>query len=167
MNTQPNTTSINSANTTPLNTNTSNQKVTYTAGETITLNNLEITVNDISVKDKISERYWSYSPKDGCKYLVADITIKNIGESPEEFLPISGGRLKVKVVYQERYDYVSTNLITHDDDLHMTYLNPLTSKAGIIVFEIPDEVIDSPEEIALQFYIYGSGSKIFSYKIVE
>ncbi|MCH5203097.1 MAG: DUF4352 domain-containing protein [Oscillospiraceae bacterium] len=130
---------------------------TYYIGETVNIDDWEITVNSVEIADKINNKTYGtvttyFSPEEGSKYVVFSISVKNTGTEVSTFLPSFsvGDTVTTKVEYKE-YSFKSTNLLGHSDDLHMTSLNPLSSKTGIVAFEIADEVINDFDEIRLVF----------------
>lgn len=134
------------------------EETLYNIGDTVYIDDWEITVNSVEVTDKISNKTYGtvetyFSPDEGNKYVVFNVTIKNLSTDSSTFLPIAaiGDYVKVKVQYGE-YDFSSTNLIGHSDELHQTGLNPLSTKTGILAFDIADEVVDDFDALRLVFY---------------
>ncbi len=57
----------------------------------------------------------------------------------------------VNMIFSGSYTYSSSNLLGYDDDLHDTFLNPLTKKEGVIAFEVPKRVeTDSNASLEVQ-----------------
>lgn len=130
----------------------------YNIGDTVYIDDWEITVSSVEVTDKISNKTYGtletfFSPEEGNKYIVFDVTIKNLSTDSSTFLPIAaiGDYVKVKIQYGE-YDFSSTNLIGHSDELHQTGLNPLSTKTGILAFDIAEEVVNDFDALNLVFY---------------
>lgn len=147
--------------------NDENKSKKYSVGDTATINDFEITVDSIEVTDKIdSGNYTYFSPKDeGSKYLVVNATVKNIASESQEFLPvvITNNDVSVKIQYND-YEFNSSNLLGFSDDLHMTSLNPLSSKTGVIAFEIADEALESIDEFEL---VFSSGKEKYSFALEQ
>lgn len=129
-------------------------------GDTITVDNWEIALNSVEIKDKIIKDeydfgYYTYfSPEDGNKYLVANVTVKNTGKKSNTFMPSFnlGSNVGAKIIFQKTYTMKASDLLGLRDDLHDTNLNPLASKTGIIVFEVSDDVSNSLQDAKLVFY---------------
>lgn len=157
-------TPANSNNTTPSSQTSSSETVSESStsseevaqihkpGETVKLGNWEITVNSAEAVDKIDGNYnTAFKPSEGNKYVVINTTVKNVDTNSDTFLPsISMSKdVKVKVHYGE-YEFSSTSLLAHNDDLHDTTLNPLSSKTGIIVFSVVSNIA-VPENLNVTF----------------
>lgn len=133
-------------------------ETTYKIGDTVNIDDWEITVNSVEVADKITNKTYGtvetyFSPDEGNKYIVFNMTIKNLSTDSNSFLSFAtlGDHVKVKIEYQE-YEFNSTNLMGHDDELHMTTLNPLSSKTGILAFSIAEEVVNNFDALKLVLY---------------
>lgn len=129
------------------------------------LGNWKITITDTEILDIISmDEVFTFSPDDENKYLKVNCTITNNGTKSETFLPFlaTDDETTVKLLYQEKYEFISSDLIGYRDDLHDATLNPLSTETGCIVFEIPDSVSSSSEELII---IFSSGNKNINFKI--
>ncbi|MDE6579940.1 MAG: DUF4352 domain-containing protein [Ruminiclostridium sp.] len=128
----------------------------YSLGDTIEIGNFQITANSVEVTDRVASpisETVGFKPEDGSKYVVIDTTVKNIGTDNNTFLPVVGTVKKdisVKLVFGD-YEFKSTNLLGHSDDLHTTSLNPLSSKTGFIAFQVADEVAQDLSDVKLVF----------------
>ena len=135
-----------------------NKETLYNIGDTVNIDDWEITVNSVEALDKVPNKIYGtvetyFSPEEGNKYVVFNVTVKNIATDSSTFLPIAalGDYVKVKVEYQG-YEFASTNLLGHADELHQSGLNPLSSKTGILAFDIADEVVNNFDALKLVFY---------------
>lgn len=121
----------------------------YNVGDTVTINDIEFTLNSVEVTDKIENGdYMYFAPdEDGSQYIVINATVKNIASDSKEFLPIISTRkdISVKIQYKD-YELNASNLMGHSDQLCSTVLNPLSSKTGIIAFEAASEFTDAIDE---------------------
>lgn len=122
---------------------------TYEVGETVTLNDFEITVDSWEATKKISSNaYVSFNADEGSTFIVVSLTIKNVGTSANILIstyPINRNDAKAKIYYQDEYEYTGTNLLGYDGDLHDKQQNPLESKTGVLVFSLPDEAAESED----------------------
>lgn len=129
------------------------------------LKDWSVTVTNVEIVDKIQQgEYFSFNPAEGHKYLRVDCTVTNNGTDAGRFLSTiaAAGHATAKILYQDTYEYSSTNLLGCTEELHDTSFNPLSTKEGIIAFEIPDSVASSDEELILVFKM---GRKEIRYKI--
>lgn len=125
---------------------------THSTGDTVTIDTWEITLNSVEVLEQIDNTYGYFSPEDGSKYVVANVTVKNTGTQSETFLPAIylGDDVKAKITYLD-YEFSSSQLLGYQDDLHSATLNPLSSKTGIIAFEIADEAVSANDLVLTLF----------------
>lgn len=124
-----------------------------------------ITVTNTEVTDRIKENdYAGFTPEDGSKYLAVEISVTNNGKSASTFLPSfgMGDSISAKVLYQNDYEFSSTNLLGYSKELHNSTINPLSTKTGIVAFEIPDSVASSEDELIL---VISAGKKNLQIKI--
>lgn len=126
----------------------------------------EITVNDFSYKNSISVGLLrEYRSEDGSKYCVINLTVKNIGKEAATFLPyISWGDEAVAKIKWKDYEYIRSELLFVNDTLSSETLNPLVSTTGDIVFELPDEIIESDTPPVL---VITAGGKKFTCELVK
>ena len=119
----------------------------------------------IKLTDTIKQSdYFGFKPEDGNKYLTVDITVVNNGKNASKFLPSfgMGDDISAKLLYQSDYEFSATNLLGYDKELHDSTVNPLSTKSGIVAFEIPDSVASSDEELIL---VISAGKKNLQFKI--
>lgn len=124
-----------------------------------------ITVTDAQIVDSISSDYMVFSPnEEGNKFIQVYAIAENNGKQAGNFLPSfgMGDDVNAKVLYSDGYEFSATNLLGYDNDLHDSNINPLSSQTGEIVFEIPNTVADSTDELLIQF---SSGNDKIKFKI--
>lgn len=127
-----------------------------------TVGNWEITVNDFSYTNSISAGVLhEYRSEENSKYCVVNITVKNIGQEMATFFPIVyyGNTTIAKIKWND-LEYTRSGLMFSKDNLSSEDLNPLVSTSGDVVFELPNEIIDSDTSPILVFS-YGSDSLSF------
>lgn len=111
-----------------------------------------ITVTNVEVTDYIKENdYLGFTPEDGNKYLTVEISVTNNGKNAARFLPSfgMGDDIAAKILYQNDYEFSASNLLGYSNELHDSTINPLSSKTGVVAFEIPDTVASSEDELLL------------------
>ena len=134
------------------------EETLYNIGDTISIDDWEITVNSVEVTDKISNKTYGaietyFSPDEGNKYVVFNMTVKNISTDSSTFLPyVSLDGIRVKIEYGN-YEFSASNLMGYDDDLHSTSLNPLSTATGIVAFDIVEDVVkNNLDDLKLVIY---------------
>lgn len=126
----------------------------YALGNSADLKDWSINVTDVKIVDSIAGSLGSFSPKEeGNTYVQVFVTVKNTGKTADSFLPsfCIGDDVNAKVLYSDGYEFTASNLLGYTNDLHDSTINPLSSKTGEIVYEIPSEVVNSEEPLLLQF----------------
>ena len=126
----------------------------YALGNSADLKDWSINVTDVKIVDSIAGSLGSFSPKeDGNTYVQVFVTVENTGKTADSFLPsfCIGDDVNAKVLYSDGYEFTASNLLGYTNDLHDSTINPLSSKTGEIVYEIPSEVVNSEEPLLLQF----------------
>lgn len=141
--------------------------IPYALGNSAELKDWSINVTDVKIVDSIAGSLGSFSPKEeGNTYLQVFVTVDNIGKTADSFLPsfAIGDDIIAKVLYSDGYEFTASNLLGYTNDLHDSSINPLSSKTGEIVYEIPSQVADSEEALLLQFSS-GNESVTFNLRI--
>ncbi len=137
----------------------------FQIGDSASLKDWNINVTDSKIVDSIAADYGSFRPKEeGNKYIQVFVTVDNAGKQSENFLPSVniGNVVRAKVLYGDGYEFSASNLLTYSNDLHDSVINPLSSRTGEIIFEIPSSVAESEDELIIQF---SSGSDAIKFKI--
>ncbi len=117
-------------------------------------NHFEVTAKEIAVKKSVQAGYDSLDPEEGAKYVVINVTAKNI--SNESKTLITSGKL----LLGEGADQIE---LLHDESIladgYGTFLdsvNPKLSKSTKIVYKIPAEYADK----TMVWDAFGSGKYI-------
>lgn len=134
-------------------------------GKESQLGDWKIKLEKIKITKEIKQNdYFNFQADEGNQYLCVYLTIKNTAKDSATFLPSFSIKEAPhsKIMYQNEYEFTATQLLGLEKDLHDSSLNPLSSKKGLIAFEIPDEVISSEEEL---LFILEEGEKEVKYKI--
>ena len=123
-------------------------------GTKSSLGDWNITIDSFEWTDSIAADYaGSFKPDDGNQFAVVHTTVYNAGKSADIFLPSysSGADVKTKVLYGDGYEFSSSSLLGYSRDLHDTHVNPLSTTSGVIVFEIPNSVVDDSGDLFIEF----------------
>lgn len=123
-------------------------------GDSAVLGDWEICLSDFYYADKINQSSYIYfSPDEGNQYAVVAVHVTNNGSAADTFLPSfhRNTDVQAKVYYADEYEYSATNLLGVSEDLHDSSMNPLTSKDGIIVFSVPDTVVNGEDSLSITF----------------
>lgn len=123
-------------------------------GDTGILDIWSISVTDTEVTESIrTGKHTSFNADEGNQFFIVYLSIANNGKQASSFLPSLQlyNDVSVKILYLNEYEYSSSNLLGYDDDLHSAFMNPLTSRSGLIAFKLPDFVISSDDELILEF----------------
>lgn len=128
----------------------------YQTGDSASLQDWTISVTDAQIVDSISSGYVSFTPKEeGNKFIQVFVTVNNEGKQADSFLPTinTGHQVSAKILYADGYEFSSTNLLGYSNELHDSTINPLSSRTGEIVFEIPGTVAEAEDELLIQFLL--------------
>lgn len=108
-------------------------------GEVLTTEYFEVTVNEISIKDRVStgNQFADLKKEEGIRYLILNTTFKNIDS---ESRMLSDGEILINYNGKD-FNYDKSETIMLDGwGLMMDQLNPLTSKNTKLVYKIPAEL---------------------------
>ena len=72
--------------------------------------------------------------------------VRNTSTRADRFI----GSIIPRVVFDGEFIYRPVQLMGHPDSLHGVSINPLSTRTGIVVFRIPDEVITSGRPLVFQ-----------------
>lgn len=130
----------------------------YSMGEKVVLKDWEISVTEARIVESISLGFGSYSPdQSGDKYLQVFVTVTNNGKKADYFMPLIVTRndINAKLCYGDGYEFSSTVLPGYENDMHSDVINPLSSRTGEIVFQIPESVASDSGELLIEFRCAG------------
>lgn len=149
----------------PEETESKEEEVVHSIGESVVLNDWEIAITDVKVVESVSSDYMIYEPKEeGNKFAQLFVTVQNKGKESDRFLPSFGYNddVFVKLYYGDGYEFSATQLLGYDNDLHDSTINPLSSQSGEVAFEIPESVASASDEVIIKFI---AGEDSISFKI--
>lgn len=123
-------------------------------GKKGTAGDWKIGVKSVSVKTKINNgKYRQYKPGKGKSFVVVSLSAKNNGKKMTEFLPRVGlvdKAVTATLIYQDKYEYSPTELLSYDKDLTTKKIQPLATESGIIAFEVPKKVAKQKKKMKLK-----------------
>ena len=124
---------------------TEGKEAALQAGEPVILGNWEITYQYGQIVKSFDEGMFRYTAKDGCQYVRAEITVKNIGSKEETFLPLVyriGEDPVVKIEDEAgKNSFDCVHAINDSRCLNSTQLQAGESKQGELIFEVPDRIL--------------------------
>lgn len=149
------TNSTTEATATPAPTNTPAPKETTVAlGKKAKIGDWNVCVKKVSVTQKIQNgKYRYFKPSKGNSYVLFSLSARNNGKKNETFLPSVGLANKMNsaiLYYKDEYEYKPTQLLSYDKDLLTKKIQPLTTKSGVIAFEVPKKVAKAKKQLKLK-----------------
>ena len=131
----------------------------YKIGDTAILGDWEITVTSAEFMSEISDNSYEYftsafHPEEGNVFTVVSVTVKNQGQEADTFLPSYpiGNQVSARLKYDNgNYEFNATNLLGYEKDIHDEFLNPLSSKEGIIAFDVVKSASEDDKSLSIEF----------------
>lgn len=128
-------------------------------GESVVLDQFQITLRSCKVVKSFRSGMFEYTAKEGNQFVIGDFAVTNRGFEKDEFLPTMVFREVVplvKVADSKRENFYNyANSIGISGAIASKYLDPGESVEGKVYFEVPDEVAlgAEPYSIALTYGI--------------
>ena len=122
-------------------------------GSKTSIGEWEIKVKKAEVKSDIDNGMYVFEPSKGSKYVCITATVRNNGKKEGTFIPTVGYANKdifATLYYQDKYEYKCVDLINYKKDLCDLKIQPLTSKTGIIAFDVPKKVAKKKGNLTLK-----------------
>lgn len=137
---------------------------TVPIGQVATLNNWNITVDEVQIMQSVPDDYVKFDADEGNQYLLISVSVSNEGKEADTFLKSFGlsDDVSTLVIYGDGYEFSPTHLLGYSKSIIDDSINPLSSKSGDIAFEIPDSVANTTDELILQFT---AGNSALHFKI--
>ena len=114
----------------------------------------KFTVSKATTKKVIKKSdTWGFQPDKGNTYVVINLKVKNNGEEGAAFLPRIGYEstmMTAKLLFKDKYEYQPTELMGYDKDMCSISINPLATKKGILVFEVPKKIAKNLKKMKLR-----------------
>lgn len=134
-------------------------------GDKGTIDSWKVTVKKAEVKSQIRNgKYYVFKPEKGSKFICVTASVTNKGKEEATFLPRIGlsNKIITAQLYYEDYEYKSSSLMNYDKDLLEKKIKPLTTKKGIITFEVPKKVAKQKNKLILKI---GTDSQKITYAL--
>lgn len=122
-------------------------------GEKAAIGDWKVTVKKVEAKAKIKNgKYYVFKPDKGQRFVCVAMTVKNTGKEEADFLPRVGysDTMVTAKLYWGDYEYKATNLLNYDKDLLEKSIKPLSSRSGMVTFEVPKKVAKKMSKLTLR-----------------
>lgn len=128
-------------------------QVEFEREESVILGSWEVTYHSSQVSESFGNSLKTYEAENGCQYVRAAFTITNVGFQRETFQQdlLRGTSDDISVLiadatFENYYDPVnSLTLFLYHDSLSNTSLDPGETKDGVLVFKVPDNVLEGAD----------------------
>lgn len=136
----------------------------YKKDEPATIGNFEVTYMDTKNSETLEENYSVYNADSGSTYLALYCDVKNNSTSGDTFLPAYafGDAVDAELIYDGKYTYTPSVLLGYEKDLHDTFLNPMETEQGFIVFSVPKKLFPTKKSFVLRLT---AGSEVVEFKL--
>lgn len=131
-------------------------------GTEFSLGDWAITVSSMEFLSVIPNGYLQFEPTEGNQFLIVHTSVTNNGKESDTFLPSFAitGDVTATVLFGDGYEFTPTSLLGYEDGLHDTALNPLSTKEGVIAFDVPQTVVDSTDPLTIMFDLDGEQTEV-------
>ena len=125
-------------------------RVEFEREEPVILGSWEVTYHSSQISASFENSLRKYDASDGCQFVRASFTIRNVGLQRESFLGISildsSSSIRVGLVDGTFENYFEPmELFAFTGGLNNSSLEPGDTKDGELIFEVPDDVLSSPD----------------------
>lgn len=125
-------------------------------GEELTVGSWKITASSLEFKKAIDsgDGYTQFNPDSSeNQFAVIHLKATNSGKTAADFIPSisQDGDIVASLRYASDYKYVPTALIGLDSNMTDSTMNPLSSKEGVVAFEVPPAVTSGKGSLQLNF----------------
>jgi hypothetical protein len=112
------------------------------------LNGLDISVTSFEISDSLPNGWIITSPQEGTVYAIAGIKVYNDGEMSYSFL--NGARSTATIEYDKKEFQMMIFSSAPDGILYSERVDPMMSKEGLVVFQIPEQLADKQDKMKLK-----------------
>ncbi len=136
--------------------------------ESITLGNFEVTYRSCQIQKEFDQGMFRYTADDGCQFVLGEFTVKNIGAQADSFMPMIYNTQEDVMVWitdsstEETYECFSS--VGVSGCVNGSTLEPGESKDGRLIFQLPDEVLQSTDSL---YVVVSLGRQSVSYRLQE
>lgn len=135
------------------------EETTLALGKKATIGDWKINAKSVSVKKQIQNGSYRYfQPSKGNTFIVVSLSARNEGKKEDEFLPRVGYKdtmSSATLYYEDEYEYSPTELLSYDKDMATVKIKPLSTKKGILVFDVPKKAAKDLKKLKLKFSAQG------------
>ena len=112
------------------------------------LNGLDISVTSFEISDSLPNGWIITSPQEGTVYAIAGIKVYNDGEMSYSFL--NGARSTATIEYNKKEFQMMIFSSAPDGILYSERVDPMMTKEGLVVFQIPEQLADKQDKMKLK-----------------
>lgn len=127
---------------------------TLALGKKGTVGDWEFCVKKAVTKKTIKDsEYLGYKPSKGNTFVVVTMSVRNNGKEAATAFPRMGLENKMiqsVLYYDGEYEYKPTQLLSYDKDLMTKKIQPLTTKNGVVTYEVPKKVAKSLDKLTVK-----------------
>lgn len=138
------------------------EETTLALGKKATIGDWKINAKSVSVKKQIQNGSYRYfQPSKGNTFIVVSLSARNEGKKEDEFLPRVGYKdtmSSATLYYEDEYEYSPTELLSYDKDMATVKIKPLSTKKGILVFDVPKKAAKDLKKLKLKFSAQGESA---------
>lgn len=130
------------------------KETTVALGKKGTVGDWQFCVKKAAAKKQIkSSDYLGFKPSKGNTFIVLTMSVRNNGKEAETAFPRMGlenKMIQAILYYDGEYEYKPTQLLSYDKDLMTKKIQPLTTKNGVVAYEVPKKVAKSLDKITVK-----------------
>lgn len=123
------------------------KEIIYNVGQAVSTGDFEITIDQVSIRDKVGTQYFNITPSDGGIYVCVDYRIKNISEEPKSSFSFPSIKLQNSKGINYSSDFDASWHYSYErkdnDSKVVSDLNPGITVKDYSAFEIAKELYES------------------------
>ncbi len=136
------------------------------AGDPVIIGGWEITYRSSQAVKSFDEGMFRYTADDGCQYVRAEFSVKNLGSEENTFLPMIYQVAEdpvVKIADAERETvFECVDALNDSRCLNSTSLEPGESKDGELIFQVSDEALAKDDPL---YVVVSMGRQEAAYRL--
>ena len=135
-------------------TNEKTDNVVYALGQPVTINDWEVTVDDVSVVQSVEDKMATFTPdEDTDQFLSVALTIKNNDSKKRVFSPMdkeTSEAVIITLINDDKYEYEPTMLSGYEEELFNSVVDPISTKTGKLHFSYPKDMGDLTDNMVIR-----------------